>query len=91
MAKTTIELPDKYAPELNQYSDRLDELLLLGLSQVKIEEALLRYWRGLISFGRGAELAGLSQHRMMLQARARGIEPRWTEKMIEEEIGRAHV
>lgn len=86
MAKTTINIPDEYAAELHRYSDKLGELLLLGLSQMKIEEALLLYQRGLISFGRSAELAGLSQEAMMLQARARGTEPQWSEKMLEEEL-----
>ncbi len=53
-------------------------MLLLGLTQMKIEEALILYQKGDVSFGRGAELAGVSQHDMMRQARARGIEPRWS-------------
>ena len=42
--------------------------------------------RSLASFGRAAELAGLPLEEMMRQARARGIEPRWSEKMVEEEL-----
>jgi predicted HTH domain antitoxin len=44
------------------------------------------YKRGLVSFGRAAELAGLSQKELMRQARANGIEPRWSEKMVEDEL-----
>jgi len=40
---------------------------------------------GLMSFGRAAELAGLSQQEMIRQARAFGVFPRWSEKMAEEE------
>ncbi len=47
MAKTTVEIPDQKMAELEAYKDRLGELLLLGLSQVKIQEALLLYQRGL--------------------------------------------
>jgi len=44
------------------------------------------YKQGLASFGRAAELAGLPQEEMMRQARAHGIEPRWSKKMVEEEL-----
>ena len=86
MAKATVEIPEERLPELEAYKDRLGELLLLGLSQVKVQEALLLYQRGSVSFGRAAELAGLSEPEMMQQARAAGIEPRWTEAMVEEEL-----
>lgn len=86
MAKATVEIPDEQFAELSKYEDKLGELLLLGLSQIKIEQALILYKKGLVSFGRGAELAGLSQQDLMREAKARGIEPRWSEKMIEEEL-----
>jgi hypothetical protein len=86
MAKTTVEIPDNRLDELEGYKDRLGELLLLGLSQIKTQEALYLYKRGLVSFGRAAELAGLSQEELMRQARANGIEPRWSEKMVEDEL-----
>jgi len=85
MAKTTIEISDDKLAELEPYKDRLGELLLLGLSQVKIHEVLLLYQRGLVSFGRAAELAGLPQQEIVRQARAFGVFPRWSEKMAEEE------
>ena len=86
MARTMIEIPEERLPELEAYRDRLGELLLLGLSQVKIHEALLLYQRGSVSLGRAAELAGLPEHEMVQQARAAGIGPRWTEKMVGEEL-----
>ena len=61
-------------------------LTISRLSQVKVQEALLFYQRGSVSFGRAAELAGLLEPEMMQQARAAGIEPRWTEAMVEEEL-----
>ena len=36
MAKTTVEIPDHKMAELEAYKDRLGDLLLLGLSQIKI-------------------------------------------------------
>ncbi len=86
MAKTIVEIPDERWAELQAYKDRLGELLLLGLSQVKIQEALLLYQRGLVSFGRAAELAGLSEQEMIRQARAFGVHPRWSEQVVEEEV-----
>jgi predicted HTH domain antitoxin len=87
MAKATVEIPDERFQELEAYKDRLGELLLLGLLQVKIQEALLLYQRGLVSFGRAAELAGLSEQELVRQARAFGVYPRWVEKMVEDEVG----
>jgi hypothetical protein len=85
MAKTIIEISDEKLVELEPYKDRLAELLLLGLSQIKIQEVLLLYQRGLVSFGRAAELAGVSEQEMVRQARAFGVFPRWSEKVAEEE------
>ena len=86
MAKATVEIPDERLVELDGYKDRLGELLLLGLSQIKVHEALYLYKRGLVSFGRASEMAGLSQQDMMRQAKANGIQPRWSEKMVKEEL-----
>ncbi|MDI7261657.1 MAG: UPF0175 family protein [Thermodesulfobacteriota bacterium] len=85
MAKTIVEISDEKLAELESYKDRLGELLLLGLSQIKIQEVLLLYQRGLVSFGRAAELTGLSEQEMVRQAKAFGVFPRWSEKMAEEE------
>ncbi len=41
MAQTVVEIPDEHLPKLEAYKDRLGELLLLGLLQVKIQESLL--------------------------------------------------
>jgi predicted HTH domain antitoxin len=86
MAQTMIEIPDEHLLELEGYKNRIGELLLLGLSQMKIQEALLLYQRGVVSLGRAAELASLPRQEMIKQARVLGIAPRWTEKMVEEEL-----
>lgn len=84
MAKTVIEISDERLGDLEPYKDKLGELLLLGLSQIKIQESLLLYQRGLVSFGRAAELAGLPEQEMIRQARAFGVYPagprRWQRK-----------
>jgi predicted HTH domain antitoxin len=86
MEKVAIEIPDELVQEFKPYQDRLREVILLGLSQLRIQEALLLYKRGLISFGRAAELAGLSRQEMIRQARAFGVQPRWSEQMVQEEL-----
>ena len=86
MATTTVEIPDERLPELEAYKDKLGELLLLGLSQVKMQEALLLYQRGVISFGRAAELADVSERDLIRQAPAFGVQPRWAEQMVDEEL-----
>lgn len=86
MTKITLEIPDELVEELERFGDRSREIFLLGLSQLKIQEALLLYERGVVSFARGAELADVSRDVFALQARARGLDPRWTEDTLDEEI-----
>ena len=86
MAKIIVEIPEARLPELPACQTKLGELLLLGLSQMKIQESLFLYQRGLISFARAAELAGVSQREMIRQARAFGFSPRWDAKMVEAEV-----
>jgi predicted HTH domain antitoxin len=86
MEKFTLEVTGEVSAKLRPYQDKLPELVLLGLQQLKIQESLLLYDRGLVSFGRAAELAGLSEKEMIRQARAAGIEPRWSEDTLKEEL-----
>ena len=84
MQQVMIELPEDLARQVGPYQGRLQELVLLGLSQLKAHEAL--YTRGIVSFARAAEIAGLSGPEMIRQARAFGIRPRWSEQMVGEEL-----
>jgi hypothetical protein len=86
MTTTAIFLPEEHLPEINEYRDRLEELLLLGLRQMKIEESLHLYTTGQATFARCAELAGLPHDEMVLYARIHGIEPQWSQQMVEEEL-----
>jgi hypothetical protein len=86
MESFALEIPDAISAKLQPYKDKLQELLLLGLQQLKIQEALLLYSRGLISFGRAAEIAGLPEKEMIWQACAAGTQPRWSKVMAEEEL-----
>ena len=86
MQQVVIELPEDLARQVGPYQGRLQELVLLGLSQLMAQEALTLYTRGIVTFARAAEIAGLSGPEMIRQARAFGIRPRWSEQMVEEEL-----
>lgn len=86
MKKLIVEVPEELAVECAQQWDRLAENILLGLHQVKIREALLLVERSVASLGRTAELAGISTEAMIQQARAAGVQPRWSEEMTEDEL-----
>ena len=86
MQQVMIELPEDLARQVGPYQGRLQELVLLASSQLKAQEALTLYTRGIVSFARAAEIAGLSGPEMIRQARAFGIRPRWSEQMVEEKL-----
>ncbi|MGD9894402.1 MAG: UPF0175 family protein [Dehalococcoidia bacterium] len=86
MEKLEITVSDELAGELKAYQGRIQDVLILGLRQVKIVEALALYDRGLISFGRAIELAGIQREELIREARAADIRPRWTEETVLEEL-----
>ncbi|MEK7788170.1 MAG: UPF0175 family protein [Chloroflexota bacterium] len=86
MEKVVIEIPDELVAEFKQYKDMLREVLILGLFQLKAQQALTLYSRGVVSLARAAELAGLSRQDMIRQARALGIQPRWSDSMAQTEL-----
>ncbi len=85
MTQITFELPEELMREIGPYQGRIQELVLLGLAQLKAQEALALYTRGIVSFARAVEIAGLTRPEMIRQARAPGIRPRWSDQMVEEE------
>ncbi|HEX2060833.1 MAG TPA: UPF0175 family protein [Thermoanaerobaculia bacterium] len=86
MEKLEITIPDELAGELKAYQGRIEDVLVLGLRQIKIDEALALYRRGLISFGRAVELAGIQRDELIREARMAGIQPRWTKDTLREEL-----
>jgi predicted HTH domain antitoxin len=81
-----IDIPEEFINEFELRRGMLREVLLLGLRQLRINEALLLYKQGVVSFGRAAELAKLSRQDMIQQARVAGVEPRWSEDMLRAEL-----
>ncbi len=86
MRQIVIEHSDDIVRQMGSDQGRLQEIMLLGLTQLKVQEALTLYTRGVVSFGRAAEIAGLSVPEMIRQARAADVKPHWSEKMVVEEL-----
>ena len=59
MKQLMIELSDDMARQVSPYQGRIEELVALGLTQIKVQEALTLYTRGVVSIARAAEIAGL--------------------------------
>ena len=58
----------------------------VGLKQLKIEEALVFYSKGLISLWKAAEMADLTLGEMIRHANLHGCKPRFDSQMIREEL-----
>ena len=86
MSEAVVTIPDEWMRELEPYQDRLGELLLLGLSQLRLQEALLLYQRRLVSFGRAAELARMPESDLVRYAAAMGITPNSDPSLPAEEL-----
>ena len=86
MEQVVIELPEDLAKEFHQRQDKLREVIMLGLIQLKAQESLALYIKGIVSFERSSEMAGLSLREMIRQARALGMQPSWSDKMAEAEL-----
>ena len=76
MAKANVDVPDQLLRELENYKDRMGELLMLGLSQdqnpgvpVHVPSVVWCRWEERPS------LAHISEREMIHQARAAGMSP----------------
>ncbi len=84
--KVLIEIPTDLADQLANRSEMVPEILRLGLRQLRVQEALLLYEQGVVTLARAAELAELPLQEMIQEARSKGIQPKWSDAMIEEEM-----
>ena len=67
-------------------NDVLETIFLEGLQRTKIKNLLEKYSKGLISFGRTAELAGISEDKLAMEAYALGLNPTYNNLTIQEEL-----
>lgn len=87
MTNLTVQVPDRLAKELNEAGQEfIAEMIELGLRTRKIEQALAQYGRGTMSLGAAAHLAGITEGEMARHAYARGVQPRFTDETLAEEL-----
>jgi len=81
-----LEIPEDIFKDVDiKDPSQIEEILRIGIKQMKIEKALHSYKEGKISIAKAAELADISLSEMMMQASARGLRPLYDKKMVEEE------
>jgi predicted HTH domain antitoxin len=86
MTTLTITIPDDLSLDLEPYRDSLDELLRIGLREVKMEQSLALFKKGNMSLWKAARLAGVSLREMIAYAASQGVQPAVDEETIEEEL-----
>lgn len=85
MPTVTIAIPDDLSAQLEPYRDSLDDLLRIGLREVKMGQSLTLFRRGGISLWKAARLAGVSLREMTQYAVAQGHRAAIDEETIREE------
>ena len=85
----TIEMhiPQQWLEGVSDEPMTLQQIFRLGLYQYKVERALALYRDGVGSLGYIAEQLGLSKRDLIREARTRGIEPAFSERTVQEELG----
>jgi len=90
----STRIPDSVARDLEEIekeekTDRatiIRRLLTRAIEQWKTERSLRLYQEGKVTLWRAARLAGVTLREMMEQAAKRGIQFKYTEKDLEEDI-----
>lgn len=90
MADTvTLEIPGQWIEGLGLDQEAVvQEIIRLGLYQLRVRRALEMYQAGAGSLGYVAEKVGLSKRDLIREARTRGLEPPFDEQTVDEELGR---
>jgi predicted HTH domain antitoxin len=86
MATVTFTIPDELSEQLEPYHENLDELLRIGLTEVKKGQAIALFKKGNISLWKAARLAGVSLREMTDYAVAQGLRATIDEESIKEEL-----
>ena len=88
MSKVTIDFDEELLKDFNFKDENvIRHIFELGLTQLKIDQALRLYRQGGMSIGYAAQLAGIPKQEMFRQARVSGIEPSFSEQTLREELG----
>jgi predicted HTH domain antitoxin len=86
MGKVTVTISSDLSAQLGPYRDNLDDLIRIGLREVKKEQSLALYKKGGISLWRAARLASVSLREMAEYAAAQGLRATADEETISEEL-----
>lgn len=86
MSRVTVTISSDLSAQLGPYRDKLDELIRIGLREVKKEQSLALYKKGGISLWRAARLASVSLREMAEYAAAQGLRATTDEETIAEEL-----
>lgn len=90
---TTVRLPEETIEALQDLTDKLQkersevmrEAIQIGIDEMKLRLTLELYKKGRVSFGRMAELTGISHRELHLELKQRNIPYRYGEERFSEE------
>jgi hypothetical protein len=84
----SVEVPDKLMQELNlSAQDAAEEIVELGIYQLKVRRALALYEARTGSLGYIAEKLQIDKTDLIREAILRGLEPPFDDQTIQEELG----
>ena len=86
MPTVTIAIPADLSIQLEPYKDNLDDLLRIGLREIRMGQSLTLLRQGNISLWKAARLASVSLREMAQYAAAQGLRPTIDEETIREEL-----
>ena len=86
MSTITIAIPDDLSAQLEPYRDQLDNVLRVGLREIKMAQALVLYKQGDLSLWKTARLAGVSLREMIQYAVAQGVRAVADDETLREEL-----
>ncbi len=81
-----LEIPQTLLEKYQINQSFLERAVEVGLKQLRIEEALVLYSKGLISLWKAAEMVSLTLQEMVRHANLYGCKPRFDSQMIQEEL-----
>ena len=88
MSTMTLTLPDDLSAQLEPYRNHLDDVLRVGLREIRMEHSLNLFKTGAVSLAKAARLANVSLREMTPYAVAQGVWARADDETLEEEAGR---
>jgi len=86
METLTLTVSETFFKQVSPYQDKLEELLRLGIRQLKMEQALALFKQGGISIWRAARLADVSLREMTQYAVSQGLRASVDDQTIREEL-----